>query len=129
MANKKRIYRIFICISLFFGITFNEANSAVLSASCTKYGTSRSSVSVVATGLNGYYYIVIISGALAYRSPAKWVKAGALTVYNFDSNITAVPGATYISPAFIKNLRVDNYMRQSGTARMDANLIAFCKAK
>ena len=128
MDNKK-LSRIVISLFTASLVVPLNANAATISARCSITGASRSSISVAVTGISGYYYIIVGSGVSGYKSPVKLLRPGVVTVYNFDSNLAAVPGATYISPSFIKNLRVDNYLRQSVTHRLDGAIAARCTAR
>ncbi len=104
--------------------------AATITVKCTKYGTTRSSVSVAGAGITGRNYVIVASGGKAYLSGVKATKLDGTQVFNFDSNGTAITnGATRIPAIFIQGLRVDGYLRQALTHKLVGAIGAICVAK
>ncbi|NOS73451.1 MAG: hypothetical protein HOP36_02685 [Methyloglobulus sp.] len=117
----------FLALSIFL---LGDVNAAAISVKCTVTGASRSSVSVVGTGLSGNNYVIVGSGGRGYKSGIKTAGTTGVLVFNFDSNPAAIAaGATPIPATFIKNLRVEGFIRKAVTHRWIAAIAANCTAK
>ena len=111
-------------------LLLGDVNAAAISVKCTMTGTSRSSVSVVGTSLSGSNYVIVGSGGHGYKSGIKTASTTGVLVFKFDSNATAIAaGATPIPATFIKDLRVEGYIRKAVTHRLIAAIAAPCTAK
>jgi hypothetical protein len=111
-------------------LLLSDVNAAAISVKCTLTGASRSSVSVVGTGLSGSNYVIVGSGGHGYKSGIKIADATGVLAFKFDSNATAIAaGAAPIPAAFIKDLRVEGYIRKAVTHRWIAAIAANCSAK
>ncbi len=116
---------IFFCLNI-----LGEASATSVSSSCVVKGTTRSSISVVGSGLTGNFYSIVLSGGRYYWTKAKPANTNGIVAFSFDSNSTAtLAGATAIPSTFIKNNTVDVYVRRAGTNVFVGGIRTTCVVK
>ena len=127
--NLKKLEFYFVIVLLLGSFMVGKVNAEAIGLSCVDTGTSRSSLTVVGTGLTGSHYVIVASNGIGYKSALKIAGSTGRLVFKFDSNSTAVEqGATYVPAAFIKNLRAVAYLRRSNHTLV-AGIMAICTAK
>jgi hypothetical protein len=114
MCIKKLLGNIAIAVALNLSI-LGSANAVGLGASCF-VSKSRSSISIVGTGMSGAYWAIVLSGDVAKGSKAKLANANGIVRFFFDSDPAAIlRGATKIPVGYIKNAYVIVRIRRAGS--------------